>query len=92
MTEVGSQRSEAKWQRSDDRGEVVKNIHNEALNFYPIFIPLFECKVSGVSVQDMRLHLPFLKPYMKLRIVGTANRRISNRRMSKGGITLLSLF
>jgi hypothetical protein len=32
------------------RGE---NTHHAALNFYPIFIPLFEAKVSGVSVQDM---------------------------------------
>jgi hypothetical protein len=33
-----------------------------ALNFYPIFIPHDECKVSGVSVQDMLLRLPFLTP------------------------------
>ena len=39
-----------------------KNTHNRALNFYPSFIPLFEDKVSGVSVQDMLLQLPFLKP------------------------------
>ncbi len=32
------------------RGE---NTHPGALNFYPIFIPLFEAKVSGVSVQNM---------------------------------------
>ena len=31
-----------------------------ALNFYPIFVPLFGYKVSGVSVQDMPLRLPFL--------------------------------
>jgi hypothetical protein len=31
------------------RGE---NTHHAALNFYPIFIPLFETKVSGVSVQE----------------------------------------
>jgi hypothetical protein len=30
-----------------------ENTHHAALNFYPIFIPLFEAKVSGVSVQDM---------------------------------------
>jgi hypothetical protein len=30
-----------------------KNTHHAALNFYAIFIPLFETKVSGVSVQDM---------------------------------------
>jgi hypothetical protein len=30
--------------------------------FYPIFIPLFGRKVSGVSVQDMLLPLPFLTP------------------------------
>ena len=41
------------------RGE---NNHHGALNFYPIFIPLYEGKVSGVSVQDMQLRLPFLKP------------------------------
>jgi hypothetical protein len=41
------------------RGE---NSHIEALNFSPIFIPLDECKVSGVSVQDMLLCLPFLTP------------------------------
>jgi len=28
-----------------------ENSHIEALNFYPIFISLDECKVSGVSVQ-----------------------------------------
>jgi hypothetical protein len=39
-----------------------ENSHIGALNFYPIFIPLFERKVSGVSVQDMLLHLPFLTP------------------------------
>jgi len=31
-------------------------------NVYPIFIPLFGCQVSGVSVQDMRLCLPLLTP------------------------------
>jgi len=30
-----------------------ENTHNESLDFYPIFIPLFECQVSGVSVQDL---------------------------------------
>ena len=39
-----------------------ENIHNEALNFHPIFIPFFRCQVSGVSVQDMKLRLPFLTP------------------------------
>ncbi len=39
-----------------------ENSHIGALNFYPIFIPLFELKVSGVSVQDMLLRLPFLTP------------------------------
>jgi len=33
------------------RGE---NTHPGAHNFYPIFIPLFEAKVSGVSVQPSR--------------------------------------
>jgi hypothetical protein len=28
-----------------------ENSHIEALNFYPIFIPIDECKVSGVSVR-----------------------------------------
>ena len=37
-----------------------ENSHIEVLNFYPIFIPLDECKVSDVSVQDMLLRLPFL--------------------------------
>jgi len=44
------------------RGE---NTHPGALNFYPIFIPLFEAKVSGVSVQDMLFCLPFLTPETK---------------------------
>ena len=39
-----------------------ENSHNGALNFYPIFIPLFEGKVSGVSVQDKLLRQPFLTP------------------------------
>ena len=39
-----------------------ENSHIGALNFYPIFIPLFERKVSGVSVQDMLLRLPFMTP------------------------------
>jgi hypothetical protein len=39
-----------------------ENSHIEALNFYPIIIILDECKVSGVSVQDMLLRLPFLTP------------------------------
>jgi hypothetical protein len=41
------------------RGE---NTHHAALNFYPIFIPFFEAKVSGVSVQDILLCLPLLTP------------------------------
>jgi hypothetical protein len=41
------------------RGE---NTHPGALNFYPIFIPLYEAKVSGVSVQDMLFCLPLLTP------------------------------
>ena len=44
------------------RGSVVKSYHIGALNFYPIFIPLFGGKISGVSVQDMLLRLPFLTP------------------------------
>jgi hypothetical protein len=36
------------------------NSHIGALNFYPIFMPLFERKVSGVSVQNTLLRLPFL--------------------------------
>jgi hypothetical protein len=36
--------------------------HIGALNFYPIFIPRFEGKVSGVSVQDILLSLPLLTP------------------------------
>jgi len=47
-------------QRECDWGD--ENSHIGALNFYPIFIPLFERKVSGVSVQDMLLRLPFLTP------------------------------
>ncbi len=39
--------------------------YNRLFNFYPIFIPLFESQVSGVSVQDMRLRLPFLTPENK---------------------------
>jgi hypothetical protein len=39
-----------------------ENSHIGALNFHPIFIPHFERKVSGVSVQDMLLRLPFLTP------------------------------
>jgi hypothetical protein len=31
-----------------------ENSHIEALNFYPNFILLDECKVSGVSVQRSR--------------------------------------
>ena len=42
-----------------------ENSHIEALNFYPIIIILDECKVSGVSVQDMLLRLPFLTPETK---------------------------
>ena len=44
------------------RGE---NNHHGALNFYPIFIPRFESKVSGVSVQDMLLRQSFLTPETK---------------------------
>jgi hypothetical protein len=36
--------------------------HIWVFNFYPIFIPIFKRKVSGVSVQDMQLRLPFLTP------------------------------
>jgi hypothetical protein len=36
--------------------------HFVVFNFYPIFMPPFNRKVSGVSVQDMLLRLPFLKP------------------------------
>jgi hypothetical protein len=32
-------------------GEGGENSHIEALNYYPILIPLDECKVSGVSVR-----------------------------------------
>jgi hypothetical protein len=39
-----------------------KNTNHAALSFCPIFIPLFGAKVSGVSVQDMRLRLSFLTP------------------------------
>jgi hypothetical protein len=39
-----------------------ENSHIGPLNFYPIFIHLFGCQVSGVSVQDMLLPLPFLTP------------------------------
>jgi hypothetical protein len=42
-----------------------EDTHNRALNFYPIFIPLLEGKVSGVSVQDMLLRLPSLTPETK---------------------------
>ena len=42
-----------------------ENTHNGALNFYTIFIPLFEDKVSGVSVQDMLLRFAFLTPETK---------------------------
>ena len=41
------------------RGEIN---HHGALNFYPIFIPRFESKVLGVSVQEMLLHQSFLTP------------------------------
>ncbi|PQP35432.1 hypothetical protein C6A37_02525 [Desulfobacteraceae bacterium SEEP-SAG9] len=50
------------------RGE---NTHHGALCFYPIFILFFEGKVSGVSVQDMLLRLPFLKPDTLNQIFGT---------------------
>jgi hypothetical protein len=43
-----------------DWGDVISHIG--ALNFYSIFIPLFGRMVSGVSVQDMLLRLPFLTP------------------------------
>jgi len=43
-------------------GKSGENSHIEALNFYPIFIPLDEGKVSGVSVQDMLLRLTSLTP------------------------------
>ena len=43
-------------------GQGGENSHIEALDFYPIFIPLDACKVSGVSVQDKLLCLPFLTP------------------------------
>ena len=39
-----------------------ENTYHGALYFYSIFILLFVGKVSGVSVQDMQLRLPFLKP------------------------------
>jgi hypothetical protein len=42
-----------------------ENIHNEALNFHSIYIPFFGYQVSGVSVQDMRLRLPFLTPEVR---------------------------
>ena len=52
-----------------------ENSHIEALNFYPIFIPLGECKVSGVSVQDMLLRLPFLTPETRhLKPFGSRNK------------------
>ena len=38
-----------------------ENSHIGALDFYPIF----ERKVSGVSVQDILLRLPFLTPETK---------------------------
>jgi hypothetical protein len=43
-----------------------ENSHIGALNFYPIFIPLFGRRVSGVSVHNMLLRLPFLTPETKL--------------------------
>jgi hypothetical protein len=39
-----------------------ENSHIRILNFYAIFIPLFEGKVSGVSVQEMPLCLLSLLP------------------------------
>ena len=36
--------------------------YNRSFNFYPIFISLFESKVSDVSVQDLRLRLSSLTP------------------------------
>ena len=41
---------------------MVKILIMGSRNVYPIFIPFFGCQVSGVSVQDMRLRLPFLTP------------------------------
>jgi hypothetical protein len=51
------------------------------LNFYPIFIPLLGARFQVFRprrIEDMLLRLPFLTPCMKLHIVRTANRRISN--------------
>jgi hypothetical protein len=50
IAQIGIIRRHHLNQGSNWRGE---NTHHAALNFYPIFIPLFEAKVSGVSVQDM---------------------------------------
>jgi len=36
--------------------------HHGALNYYPIVIPRFESKVSGVSVQGTLLSQSFLTP------------------------------
>ena len=41
---------------------MVKILIMGSRNVYPIFIPFFGCQVSGVSVQDMHLRLPFLTP------------------------------
>jgi hypothetical protein len=41
---------------------MVTKLIPEPLIFSPNFIPLLEAKVSGVSVQDMLLCLPFLTP------------------------------
>ena len=57
MTLFLSEATAAYW-----RGE---NTHHAALNFYPIFNPFFEAKVSGVSVQDMLLCLPYLSRRLK---------------------------
>ena len=44
------------------QGSTVKILKMGSRNFYPIFILLFGCQVSGVSVQDRLLGLPFLTP------------------------------
>ena len=41
---------------------MVKELIMKSRNVYPIFILLFGCQVSGVSVQDMQSSLPFLTP------------------------------
>jgi hypothetical protein len=54
-----------------------ENSHIGALNFYPSFIPLFERKVSGVSVQDMVLRLPFLTPETRHLKPNSQNKTVS---------------